>query len=389
MDAKQSFLHILEEQISKKTLVKLTLSKPIKKGEEHQDWQNVFARLIELKGDIQLSCTLRYKTRDETKNFALADAKKQIEDWLKDYFYNVDLFSEDTHWSLQTNKKNRSHLRSKALEIPKNADKTHDYQKKRPIQNAKTRPYLTALGIANKDGEILKSGQKKFKQINKYIELISHLLKEHPLPEGARIVDMGSGKGYLTFALYDYLVNEKGLNIKMTGIELRPKLVEQCKLIAIVNDFDELEFVAQDIHQYQPSGGIDMLIALHACDTATDEALAKGINADASIIVVAPCCQKQVRKDMIVPKELKPILQHGILLERQAELLTDSIRSLVLEAKGYKTKVFEFISTEHTPKNVMITATRSKERVDALDEIKTIRRMFGVSEHFLLNLLDL
>ena len=387
MDAKQTFLIILEEQLTNQTLVKLTLSKPRKKGGNHAGWQNVFARLIELKGTTQLSCTFRYTTRDETKNFALTDVSSQIEAWLKDNFYNIDLFSEDMHWSLQTNKKNKSHLRSSALKTKKTVDKTHDHQKNRPIKNAKARPYLTALGIANKDGEILKSGQKKFKQINKYIELISHLLKEKPLQKGARIVDMGAGKGYLTFALYDYLVNEQGLDIKMTGIELRPKLVEQCNLIAIVNDFDKLEFIAQDIHEYQPDGGIDMLIALHACDTATDEALVKGINADASIIVVAPCCQKQVRRDMVVPEPLKPILQHGILLERQAELLTDSIRSLVLEAKGYRTKVFEFISTEHTPKNVMITATKHKPRPRAFEEIETIRAVFGVKKHFLLDLL--
>lgn len=385
MKAKQQFLHILEEQLTRQQLVKLTLSKPRIKS---ADWKNIFARFVEIKGEQMLSCTLRYQTRDETKNFSPTLAAAQIAQWLEEDFFNADLFSANEHWTFQSNKKGKTHLRSKASSIKPVANQQHDHQKQRPILANKPRPYLTALGIANADGKILQHGQKKFRQINKYIELISHLLKEQPLPKGARIVDMGSGKGYLTFALYDYLVNEQGLDIKMTGIELRPNLVTQCNLIANVNDFDNLEFVAQDIHQYQPDGGIDMLIALHACDTATDEALTKGIHAKASIIIVAPCCQKQVRKDMIVPPALKPILQHGIHLERQAVLLTDSIRSLALEASGYSTKVFEFISTEHTPKNIMITATKSKARESAKKEIKTIMKTFGIQRHKLLELLE-
>ncbi len=245
MTDKQHFLDILNDELSKNSFVKLTLSKRRQKGSE---WENVFARIIEIKGEKKLSCTLRYKTRDETKNYPLPLAATQISDWLAQDFYNADLFSENTHWSFQSNKKGKEHLRSQALQSKRKANQNHDHKKQRPIEEGKTRPYLTALGIANASGKILQQGQKKFRQINKYIELISHLLKESPLPKGARIVDMGSGKGYLTFALYDYLVNELGMDIKMTGIELRPNLVNQCNLIANVNDFEQLEFIAQDMH---------------------------------------------------------------------------------------------------------------------------------------------
>ncbi|MEL7221885.1 MAG: SAM-dependent methyltransferase, partial [Bacteroidota bacterium] len=258
--------------------------------------------------------------------------------------------------------------------------------KQRPLSE-QPRPYLHALGIANQEGKILQQGKRKFRQINKYIELIEHLLREQPLEPNARLVDMGSGKGYLTFALYDYLVNQKQQAVQMTGIELRQGLVDQCNGIAKKYNFNHLEFIAEDIHQYQPVGGIDMLIALHACDTATDEALAKGIRARANIIVVAPCCHKQVRKSMKPPASLTPMLQHGILLERQAEMLTDAIRSLLLEANGYKTKVFEFVGTEHTPKNVMITAVKSRVRKEAQAEIDQLKSSFGLSHHHLEQLL--
>lgn len=384
MDARPQFEQVLQEVLQAQQLTKLTLSKPRSK---QADLRNVFARLIELKGQVQLSCTFRYKHRDETKNYALATAAKELMAFLAQDFFNADLFTQNKHYAFQSNKKGKSHLRQAAFVAEKEVQLTHDHQKNRPLKTTEGKAYLSALGIANKAGKILQQGQKKFRQINKYIEIISHLLKEHPLKDQARIVDMGSGKGYLTFALYDYLKNEQELQLNMTGIELRPKLVDYCNSVAADNAFDTLSFVAQDIHAYQPTGGIDMLIALHACDTATDEAIAKGINAQAEVIVVAPCCQKQVRKDMSLTPALKPMLKHGILLERQAVMLTDSIRALVLEAYGYKTKVFEFISTEHTPKNLMITASKAKARPEALEEIKQLMELHAVKRHHLLELL--
>lgn len=202
---------------------------------------------------------------------------------------------------------------------------------------------------------------------------------------------MGSGKGYLTFALYDFLTNHLGMQPQVTGIELRQNLVDFCNQTARDAGFAGLHFVAQDIADYRPDR-LDMLIALHACDTATDLALAKGIHARAGIVVAAPCCHKQIRRDMAARNELAPVLRHGILEERQAEIVTDGIRALLLEANGYKTSVFEFISTEHTAKNVMITAVAGGEKSSgkkaaALEKVAALKAGFGVKEHFLEKLL--
>jgi hypothetical protein len=201
---------------------------------------------------------------------------------------------------------------------------------------------------------------------------------------------MGSGKGYLTFALYDYMRNFLGMTPHITGIELRQTLVDTCNSSARESGFDGLSFAAQNISEYTP-GRLDMLIALHACDTATDLALAAGIRNKARIIVAAPCCHKQIRRDMTPKNEMVPVLRHGILEERQAEILTDGIRALLLESEGYQTKVFEFISAEHTAKNVMITAvlgkTGKQKQQKALNEVKAIKESYGIRVHELEKLL--
>jgi hypothetical protein len=193
--------------------------------------------------------------------------------------------------------------------------------------------------------------------------------------------------------LYDFLENNLSLAPQITGIELRPALVDFCNKTAEQVGFQNLNFIAQDIATYHPDR-LDMLIALHACDTATDLALAVGIREKARIIVVAPCCHKQIRREMKAKNELAPLLQHGILEERQAEIVTDGIRALLLEANGYHTKVFEFISTEHTAKNVMITATMdgrrlNQRRTEALAQVAALKTSFGIGEHWLEKLLVL
>lgn len=379
MEPTPLFLSHLAAALADATLVKLTLSKPRPAA---GDWHNVYARLAEIKGQPMLTCTLRFATRDETRNLPLPDAPAQVGAWLEGAFRNADLFTTTTQYSLQLSKKGKGLLRQSPYQGEAPASLAHDHTKQRPLSQA-TGQWLHDLGIAGPNGQVLQQGQRKFKQINKYIELIGHLLDAHPLPQGGRIVDMGSGKGYLTFALYDYLTHVLRHPVRMTGVELRPGLVDQCNGIAQKYAFDALTFVAEDIHTYHPDGGIDMLIALHACDTATDEAIAKGISAQASIIVVAPCCHKQVRRDMASPAALLPVLKHGILLERQAELLTDGLRALYLERHGYRTKVFEFVGTEHTPKNVMITAVRATPRPEVQAEIDALKTQFGLRRHYL------
>jgi len=268
-------------------------------------------------------------------------------------------------------------------------DLQHNREKQRLLDPAA--PWLHALGITSAKGEVLANAQDKWRQINKYLEIIQGLLRQQPLPQEAHIADMGSGKGYLTFALYDFLQRQPGLVPHITGIELRPNLVDFCNKTAQQAGFQHLHFVAQDIRDYQPPQ-LDMPIALHACDTATDLALVTGIRQTAKIIVVAPCCHQQIRKAMDTRNELAPVLRHGILEERQIEIVTDGIRALLLEAEGYSTYIFEFISTEHTAKNMMITALRAPrktadERMAALKKAAALKAGFEIGEHYLEGLL--
>lgn len=378
----QQFIHLLRTAINEGNFIKITLSKVSDKA---STLQNVYGRLIELQGTIHLSFTFRHKTQDITKNHTIEDATNMIADWLGNDFLNADLFTTQADYMLKFNKKRKARLLQTKPSQQNQPSLKHNQEKKRFIVASES-PYLNPLGIANAKGEVLKSGQRKFRQINKYIEIIDSLLKQQALTDRPHIVDMGSGKGYLTFALYDYL-NQLKLRPSITGVELRQNLVEFCKTVATQSGFDQLDFIAKDILDYKPEK-IDMLIALHACDIATDIAIAKGIMANASIIVVAPCCHKQIRKQMHCTSELQSILQHGILEERQAELITDGIRALLLEANGYKTKVFEFISTEHTSKNLMITALKAKPNPDAVEKVAAIKKQFGIAYHYLEKLLE-
>lgn len=381
--ATHDFLHYFKESLSADSFVKLTLSRPVdKKG----DLRKVMTRIVEIKKGRVLSFTLRYLSRDEVKNFPFGEAGVRIEEWLGEVFLNADLFTLQGHYTLRYNKNRRGKLIVQPAAHEKAPPTRHDHRKKRLIDPAR-HGYLRQMGITGEDGKVVKRGQKKFRQINKYIEIIDALLQQQHIPDAPHIVDMGSGKGYLTFALYDYLVNNRQLHPRITGIELRQELVDFCNDLARSESFDGLDFLATDIHEYFPDR-IDMLIALHACDIATDIAIAKGIQAGAEIIIVAPCCHKQVRKEMDGGAELQSILRHGILEERQAEIITDGIRSLLLEAHGYKTKVFEFISTDHTPKNLMITATKSQTNPEALAQVETIKRQFGIGYHYLERLLE-
>lgn len=382
------FLQTFEAALAAGNFLKCTLSKPTAAAPE--GLRNVFLRPVEIKGKPMLAANFRFKTRDEAKNFAPAEAAERLRGWLGQQFLNADLFTAERDAMLAFNRRGEPSIVFKKPAQTALADTRHDREKKRLLDPAAA--WLRLLGIANERGEVLPTAQDKWRQINKFLEIVGPLAAD--LPDGAHIADMGSGKGYLTFALFDFLKNRAGRQPRITGIELRPALVNFCNDTAQKVDFQGLDFVADDIAKFNPER-LDLLIALHACDTATDLAIAKGIRAGALAIVVAPCCHKQIRREMAAQNELAPVLRHGILEERQAEIVTDGIRALLLEAEGYRTSVFEFISTEHTAKNVMITAVNGgrrtadggRERAAALEKVAALKTGFGIREHFLERLL--
>jgi len=376
------FLDRIMLAIQKQSWTKCTISKP---GNE-QEWNVINVRPVYVKGQPMIQVVTRFPTKDVTKNLTSEEWLLQLKTWIQEKaFKEINFFSSCEHLVWKVSKKGKVSLRVTELEAQQTPAEMHHNREKNYLIPADA-GFLHLLGLSSAEGKILADGQRKFRQVNKYIEVLSRLISQGSNNTPLRIMDMGSGSGYLTFALYDFLQNSRQIKVEMTGVELRPALVEKCNTIAKRLGFDGLNFWAGDINHLE-AAKMDILIALHACDIATDMAIAAGIKAGAQLIILAPCCQKQVRKSMEVPTQLKPLLKHGILLERQAELLTDSIRSLYLEAYGYRSRVFEFVSMEHTSKNIMITAERTKPRPEAISEIENIKSLFGIKEHYLEHLL--
>ena len=381
----------LTESISADTFIKVSLGNY--QGND-KELKNVYVRRIKIKKVEMLSFTYRNKTRDIVKNFPINDGLTRISHFISNDFRICTFFSTGKEVIVEYDKKSSVSMRVRQLEGAVQPVLSHDKEKKRLIQPA-GKSYLQELKITDGSGVVYKNAQDKYKQINQYVALLDPLIRTLPEKAFKKVVDMGSGKGYLTFALYDYLVNILKTDVQVTGVEYRQDLVELCNRIAASSGFGGLNFVQGTIEEYEASG-IDLLIALHACDTATDDAIYKGIKSGAELIVVAPCCHKQIRKQMEKGKasnELDFLTKYGIFLERQAEMVTDGIRAMILEYFGYKTKVFEFISDAHTPKNVLIVGVKTKmaeaSRPELLEKIRKTKEYFGIGYHHLEKLFGL
>ena len=381
IDKINSIVNELKESFNNNIFVKVSLANY--KGSE-PDLKKLFAKKIRIKDEEKLSFTYRYKTRDIVKNYSFNEGLEIIADYLENGFNAATLFTIKADFIYENFNDKKFVFRQSKASNTKLPSLEHDRKKERKITISDDKKYLYLLDITDANGKVLAKSQNKYKQLNHYIEILSSILSNLKTDSGLKIVDMGSGKGYLTFALYDYLTNQLKLKADITGVEFRPELVELCNKIAIESGYSNLNFVEGEIQNFAIEK-THIIIALHACDTATDDAIAKGINTNAQLIVTAPCCQHQIRKQMEQTNAenlLSPIIKHGIFLERQAELLTDGIRALVLEYFGYKTKVVEFIADAHTHKNVMIIAEKSNQKVDKVNILKQINKLkteFGIS----------
>ena len=368
-DSRDRFLALLTAAVHDGTLVKLTLGKH--RGAD-ATLKNLFVRPVTLKAGPHLSFTWRHATRDIVKNHPPADALALLGPLIGGDFLDAHLFTPAQTAQLECRADDTARLHVKLADsAPAPAVEHHDRAKDHLVPA--DAPWLRALGVTNDRGQPREGMAGKFRQIQKFTELLAHLLLEAGLlpadsdavarlsapgapPPAApfALADMGCGKGYLTFALAAHL----GARASVTGIEARPELVELCNRLARDNHLANLRFTAGDIAS-TPLAYTDVLVALHACDTATDDALAKGLDAGARLLVVSPCCQKELRPQLTAPAVLADALSHGIFQERQAEFATDALRAMLLEWAGYRTKVFEFISTEHTAKNLMLAAIKT------------------------------
>jgi len=364
------------------------------------------ARELVLRGERQLSLLYRHETRDITRNLPLAEAPAAVLALIdgpgQPGFAHALLESADGQAELRVSRKGRASLllRRTAGAAPDapagSGDATagaHDRPKHRLLTLAD--PCWHDLGLTDAAGRLIPAMSRKWKQINKFVEVLdaawreSALSQPGPRPAALRVMDFGAGKGYLTFAVHAHLTRGLGASAEVTGIELRGDLVALCEASARRHGLQGLHFAQGDV-MHQATGALDVMIALHACDTATDHAIHKGLAAGAQIILCSPCCHKQLRPQLSSPGLLRPMLQHGIHLGQQAEMLTDSLRALLLEAHGYHTQVFEFVALEHTSKNKMILAVKRAQapagdaaREQVYQQIRAIKDFYGVREHCL------
>ena len=356
---------------------------------ELADLEKITLRLIQLQNETMLNAVYRYKTQDITKNYAISESETVISGLILQC-KQANLFTYGCEVQLKKNKK-KAMLTQSQTQATKKVDSAqgHDRAKHRFVDQNSI--FLQHLGITDAKAQIIPSMARKWKQINKFVEIFSGALDQiNHQDRTLNVVDFGSGKGYLTFALYDY-VNQHFQTPKVTGVELNLKMVEFCQNIAQASDFSQLDFFQGDVRTYEPEH-LDVMIALHACDVATDFAIHTGIRLGAQVVMCAPCCHKELRPQLQSPKVIQPMLQFGIHAGQQAEMLTDTIRALLLKAYGYETKVFEFVALEHTSKNKMILATKRKEfsepDVEVIAQIQELKKMYGIQKHSLELLLN-
>ena len=407
----QNFINKLQSSLKEVSFVKLTLSKPVGtrlatsvQGQSIEELRNVYVKPIILKNEKMYSFTYRYERRDETKNYDAEQALKMITELLSGIFLNASLFTLTEDVTLLVSKKGKATVMCKAVKEQREQNVQHDKVKNRLINT--DNPWWFKLGLTTREGKVTADMQHKFKQICKYVEIVDGVMKNVKFDGKIRIADMGAGKGYLTFALYEYLTQRCKYDIMMEGVEIRPDLVVKINEIIKESNLKDFRFVESSIDSYQLSAiscqttdngqqsesivsvnsQLDVLIALHACNTATDDAIIKGIKSGAKLIICAPCCHKQIRQEMEKSKVVDSITRYGIFLERQAVMITDAIRALIMEYYGYKTQVMEFIEMEHTPKNILLVGRKSDAPVDKeaiLKQIEDLKKQYGIEKHYL------
>ncbi|MCJ8147020.1 SAM-dependent methyltransferase [Acinetobacter sp. A3.8] len=389
------FFQHIQQAWQSNTLQRLIFSQY--QGEE-ANLQKLMIRPITLKDELQLQVVYRYQTKDIAKNYTWQEFESLSSDWLMQ-FKQSNLFTDQAEFQLklkkqqwqltQTQIKTTKHTASNQQENINTAQQ-HNRQKQRWIEQ--DRQFLQLLGVTDQKHQIIPSMSRKWKQINKFVEIFAGAVNQAGFTENQNlhVVDFGSGKGYLTCAVYDYLQAHQ-FAPQVTGVELRQELVDFCQNVATQSDFQHLQFFQGDVRSYQPEQ-TDVMIALHACDIATDFAIHTGIRLDTKVIMCAPCCHKELRPQMQSPSVLSPMLGYGVHMGQQAEMLTDTIRALFLQAYGYETKVLEFVSLEHTSKNKMILATKKRNAENqpnqkVLQQIADLKAFYGIRNHALENLL--
>lgn len=387
------FIARLQASLGDGSFQRLALGRP---HDAEPTLEKLLARRVALRGVDHLSMVWRHRSKDITKNLALPEAVAQVAQLLATQFHHGHLVTRGHdiqlamgkrgQWGLRIGKLPQAPAEDSAADAPATpAAAAHDRQRQHAL--SLTEPFLAELGVTDAQARLIPAMARKWRQINKFVEVLDHAIAQSPLStraadEPVRVLDFGAGRGYLTFAVHQRLV-AAGRRPDIVGVELREDLVAQCNGVAQRLGLAGLRFDAGDVRSHA-TGPIDIMIALHACDIATDVAMHRGVTGGAAIIVCSPCCHKELRPQMQAPALLQPMLRHGIHMTEQAEMLTDTLRALLLQSVGYDTQVFEFISPEHTAKNKMVLAVRRRQPLAAAQQqalraqVAELKTFYGV-----------
>ena len=377
---------VRERILSRDTFVRAVFSGQ-QKGSK-VEWIKVVVRPVEIKGEIHLQFSYFDEKKDITKNYTIEEVAAKVNQLLAIPFRNILVENNTSHLQVNISKKGKALVNEiKFATMPVIADLTHNRQKSRILSADNAKPYLEAVGIMTKDGKIKADMQRKHKQINEFIRLIDETDSFNGFNgNSVHVVDFGCGNAYLTFAIYYYLHDILNLDAYVVGVDLKADLIERHKEKAELLGWNQLTFQVGQISDYQPESIPDVVVALHACDTATDDALAQGIRWNSKLIVCAPCCQHELQEKLShapKPTSLLPIFHHGILFERMGDILTDTFRATILRIMGYRTDVTQFVPIEHTAKNLMIRSVKTSHSGNTrwIEEYRNLKAFWQVTPY--------
>ena len=355
----------LLEQCIQKNLIDLTISGLKKKNEELP--VKIKVRPVAMKDKIEYQVSEFIGRKVFHKNYKKDELKKKITDWMQEDYKQAQFTMTDATAQILSGKHSQTVKYKKCKEVRVQRDLSHNRTKRYILPEGTPVGFLIDLGVMTKEGKIVRQKYDKYRQINRFLEFVEDILPQLSKEREQTIIDFGCGKSYLTFAMYYYLKELKGYDIRIIGLDLKEDVIAHCNELKDKYGYGKLSFLVGDIASYT-----DVDVTLHACDTATDYALAKAVQWGAKVILSVPCCQHEANR-MMENELLQPVLQYGILKERMAAIMTDAVRANLLTAKGYDTQILEFIDMEHTPKNLLIRAVYTgKDSENAAEALKNM-----------------
>ena len=374
----------LLRQTMNENMLRMTIS-----GKRHTKIPDkVKIRPVQLKGQLYFQTCVSDGKKEFHKNYEKAELLEQLDHWLRKDYRQLQMDTTTQSIQALVSKKGKATVKQKIARDMRSARVLDHNRKKRYLLEEGTPiPFLVDLGVMTAEGAIVRSRYDKFRQINRYLEFVEDILPELDKDRELTLIDFGCGKSYLTFALYYYLTVKKQYRIRMIGLDLKKDVMEHCQELAEKYGYDRLTFLTGDIADYDGVEQVDMVVSLHACDTATDYALEKALQWNAKVIFAVPCCHHELNRQMH-STEMNPVLKYGLIQERMAALMTDAFRADVLELEGYQVQVLEFIDMEHTPKNILIRAVKQntplsfEKKEKLLDSLKTCMGIWNVNPLF-------